>query len=290
VKPWIRYTLLISLIAILIISAGIFSLNKYQTVLKEKNTLAQNLEETHKALQLAQQEKSDLVSALQEAANTSTSFATQLSKVTESYEKLRWVNSLDPQLLQKYSKVYFLNENYSPREISPIDTKFLSAQKVGVTVEIHDRVLPFLQKMLQAAALEGKTIQVQSAYRSFETQSSLKSSYKVRYGTGANAFSADQGYSEHQLATTLDLTTPTLGSTLVQAFDKTPEFAWLKDNAYKYGFILSYPANNTYYIYEPWHWRFVGIELATKLRNENKNFYDLDQRDINTFLANMFNQ
>jgi D-alanyl-D-alanine carboxypeptidase len=241
-----------------------------------------------KNLLQAKQDKNDLVTALQEAADKSSAFATQLTKVTASYDKLQWVNSLDPQLLQKYSKVYFLNENYTPRELSPIDTKYLATP--GRIIEIHYQVLPFLQKMLQDAAQAGNTIQVSSGYRSFQAQTSLKSAYKVQYGSGANAFSADQGYSEHQLGTTLDFTTPKLNGGLVVGFDKTPESMWLKDNAHKYGFILSYPPNNTYYIYEPWHWRFVGTELATKLYDEKKHFYDLDQRDINTYLANMFNQ
>jgi D-alanyl-D-alanine carboxypeptidase len=279
----------ILVIDLVLVGALVFCITKITKLSAEVATQKETLTTTQKELAQAQQEKTDLLTALQEAADKSTTFATQLSKVTESYDKLRWLSTLDPQLLQKYSKVYFLNENYAPKEISPIDTKYLSAQKTGKTIEIHDRVLPFLQKMLQQAATDGVTIQVQSAYRSFAEQTSLKANYKVRYGSGANAFSADQGYSEHQLATTLDLTTPKMGSSLVESFDKTPEFAWLKENAHKYGFILSYPANNSYYVYEPWHWRFVGIELATKLKNENKNFYDLDQREINTFLGNMFN-
>jgi len=59
---------------------------------------------------------------------------------------------------------------------------------------------------------------------------------------------------------------------LILKFNKTKAYQWLLNNAYKYGFILSYPENNEYYIYEPWHWRFVGIKLATKLHNENKFF------------------
>jgi D-alanyl-D-alanine carboxypeptidase len=87
----------------------------------------------------------------------------------------------------------------------------------------------------------------------------LKSQYRVTYGAGtANSFSADQGYSEHQLGTTVDFTTPKVGGTLT-GFDKTDSYKWLQNNAYKYGFILSYPSSNGYYIFEPWHWRFVGL-------------------------------
>ena len=223
---------------------------------------------------------------IQEAANKNKTFADQLTQATQSLDKLTWLNTIDPQLIQKYSKVYFLNEHYVPRSLSPIDSKFLA--NTNRSLEIEDRVLPFLQKMLQAAALDNITIQVDSAYRSFQTQGSLKSSYKVTYGSGANTFSAEQGYSEHQLGTALDFTTPSLNGGLT-GFQKTSAYTWMKDNAYKYGFSISYPSNNKYYVFEPWHWRFVGIDLATKLHNDNKYFYDLDQREINTYLPVLFN-
>jgi D-alanyl-D-alanine carboxypeptidase len=131
---------------------------------------------------------------------------------------------------------------------------------------------------------------VVSAYRSFGEQSSLKASYKRTYGAGtANSFSADQGYSEHQLGTTIDFTTTILGANFA-GFDKSDAYEWLLDNAYKYGFIISYPKTNAYYTYEPWHWRFVGVELATKLHDDNQHFYDLDQRAINGYLVNLFDK
>ena len=74
----------------------------------------------------------------------------------------------------------------------------------------------------------------------------------------------------------------------MEGFDKTPEYKWLTDNAYKYGFVISYPAGNKYYKYEPWHWRFVGVALATKLHEDGIYFYDMDQRLIDNYLANIF--
>jgi D-alanyl-D-alanine carboxypeptidase len=116
----------------------------------------------------------------------------------------------------------------------------------------------------------------------------LKSTYSVTYGAGtANRFSADQGYSEHQLGTTLDFTTPATGL-VFSKFEKTSAYAWLAENGYTYGFVLSYPKNNTYYQYEPWHWRFVGRGLAAKLHADGKRFYDLDQRDIDSYLISFF--
>ena len=142
--------------------------------------------------------------------------------------------------------------------------------------------------MLDDATEAGLKLRIASAYRSFKTQESLKTSYKVTYGTtSANKFSADQGYSEHQLGTTVDLTTASSGA-LSSSFEKTTEFKWLTQHAYKYGFVLSYPKNNKYYIYEPWHWRFVGVKLATMLHEEKLYLYDVDQREIDTYLISIF--
>src|SRR3970282_1720772 len=126
-----------------------------------------------------------------------------------------------------------------------------------------------------------------SGYRSFGTQASLKSQYSVTYGSNSNSFSADQGYSEHQLGTTVDFTTKKTGETLT-GFDKTPAYEWLLKNAYLFGFIFSYPKANFYYIFEPWHWRFVGVYLATYLHEQNKNFYDMPKRDIDQYLIKIF--
>ena len=59
-------------------------------------------------------------------------------------------------------------------------------------------------------------------------------------------------------------------------------------NAYKYGFTLSYPEENGYYIFEPWHWRFVGTDLADDLRRDNAHFYDWEQRKIDEYLISIF--
>ena len=126
-----------------------------------------------------------------------------------------------------------------------------------------------------------------SAYRSFDTQTELKNGYVQTYGTGANTFSADQGYSEHQLGTTVDLTDPETAGTFV-SFENTDAYQWLQRNAYRYGFVLSYPKNNEFYVFEPWHWRFVGTELAEYLHDEKLNFYDLDQRTLDKYLLNIF--
>ncbi len=206
----------------------------------------------------------------------------QVQSISSTVSILDKLSRTDKQLLAKYSSVYFLNENFIPAGLSPVDSAFLARPDkqeyfIGTAARhLHD--------LLLAASSTGVDLEVLSAYRSFETQAALKEGYKVTYGAGsANAFSADQGYSEHQLGSTIDFTMPQLKGKLV-GFDKTPGFAWLNEHAHEFGFILSYPKGNGHFIFEPWHWRYVGVDLATKLHAEGKRFYDLDQRLIDTYL------
>lgn len=219
----------------------------------------------------------------QQRANT---FQSQLQQVSGTVGTLDKLSKTDKELLEKYSKVYFLNEHYVPSSVSEIGSVYLYS--ITRPLKFHTQALPHLTRMIDDALTASTTLYVKSAYRSFYEQASLKSAYTMTYGAGtANSFSADQGYSEHQLGTTVDLTTLGLGGELV-GFDKKPAFTWMQENAYKYGFILSYPKNNGYYIYEPWHWRYVGVALATKLYNEGTTFYNTDQRVIDSYLISIF--
>ena len=214
-------------------------------------------------------------------------FEETVGEISDTVNILDKLSKTDPELLQKYSKVYFLNEHYVPERLVEIQEKYLYSEREPEL--IHALVMPHLTNLLNAASAGGATIYVKSAYRSFDEQKYLKSSYSVTYGAGsANQFSADQGYSEHQLGTTVDFITTGLGGQL-EGFEKTQEYQWLQTFSYKYGFTLSYPQNNPSYIFEPWHWRYVGIELATLLHDQNKYFYDLEQREIDEYLVNTFN-
>lgn len=223
-------------------------------------------------------------SALESSLASQQSTVAGVSSQVATLEKLQ---SLDPQLLAKYSKTYFLNENYIPAALAAIPSKY--HYYTNKTEQTLPQVLPHLEGLLDAASTTGNPLYVESAYRSFDTQAALKSEYVVTFGAGtAGQFSADQGLSEHQLGTAVDLITTGLGGQLTDAFAKTDAYAWLTDHAYQYGFILSYPPGNSYYIFEPWHWRYVGVQLATYLHNSGKHFYDLDQRTIDTYLAGIF--
>jgi len=85
----------------------------------------------------------------------------------------------------------------------------------------------------------------------------------------------------------VDFSTPEVKNTFLK-FGTSTAYQWLLDNAYKSGFILSYPSHNIYYQFEPWHWRFVGVALATMLHAKNEYFYNLSQHDIDQYLISFF--
>jgi D-alanyl-D-alanine carboxypeptidase len=212
--------------------------------------------------------------------------STKVGGVEQTVGTIQKLSQIDPELLKKYSKVYFMNENYVPAHLVDIPNAYLYNEKIPQKFLLES--WPFLKNLSDSAKASGITIYVQSAYRSFGDQQSLKSAYTVVYGAGtSNSFSADQGYSEHQLGTTIDFITTGLGGT-TNGFENTATYQWLLSNAYRFGFILSYPKGNGYYVYEPWHWRFVGVKLATYLHDNGLSFYAMDQRDIDTYLINIF--
>ena len=214
-------------------------------------------------------------------------YGAQLKDISTQVGTLQKLTATDKELLKKYSKVYFLSENYIPAKLSQMNARY--ALYPLEPEYVHTDALPFLTGLLDEASTSIGAVKVVSAYRSFDHQEEIKTGYKLLYGSGANQFSADQGYSEHQLGTTVDLTTPGLAG-LSLKFETKSEYQWLTANAHRFGFVLSYPRNNSYYQFEPWHWRFVGVALATKLHAEGKHFYDLTQREIDTYLISIFDR
>ena len=296
------YLVLIALIVISGIAIGYFAyqnyqLKKYGLALNDEllatkadfasttESLSGSINSLSAELSQAKTERDDFEQKYNSEKRRMDFFNSQVSAVQGAVGYLEKLSETDPELLQKYSKVYFLNENYIPESLVTISSGYTYDTKKEYS--FYSKTWLFLQSLMTAAAAADIDIKIISAYRSFGTQSELKSAYKMVYGSGANQFSADQGYSEHQLGTTLDFTSSQVGAAY-SGFEKTETYQWLLDNAYKYGFILSYPEDNGYYQFEPWHWRFVGRSLAEKLHQDGKNFYDLDQRDIDQYLIFFF--
>ena len=273
-------------IKIIVIILAIFGLSGggyfyYQTTqdILQNNT---NLEKTVLALE---DKNINLADILKKEQQKNSAFEYQIGEIAGTVGKLDKLSKTDKELLQKYSKVYFLSENYVPESLVEIPSEFIYEK--DKKIQIHAKVLQHLTDLIQSAKNVGINLKIISGYRSFGEQNNLKDAYTVSFGSGANKFSADQGYSEHQLGTALDFTTAELGSNFT-AFEKSDAYKWFLENAYKYGFEISYPKGNTYYQYEPWHWRFVGKQLAERLYREKQNFYDLEQRQIDTYLISIF--
>ncbi len=126
-----------------------------------------------------------------------------------------------------------------------------------------------LTQLFADAQKDGHALMIGSAYRSADTQEQLFNTYVARVGYDqANRYSAHPGHSEHQTGLAVDISTVSQQCYLAECFIGTADGLWLAENAYKYGFTLRYPKGKediTGYNFEPWHYRYVGIDLATAL-------------------------
>ncbi len=163
-------------------------------------------------------------------------------------------------LLALVTKETTLKEDYAPVDLEAIP----SYMNPSYSMRLRSEALEHLEKLWKAANEDGVTLSIRSAYRSYETQKQLFKDYASRHGEEeANRFSARPGQSEHQLGTAVDF-----GGTdadFTARFGQTKQGRWLAKNAHKYGFALSYPRDKesiTGYIYEPWHFRYIGVDHA----------------------------
>jgi D-alanyl-D-alanine carboxypeptidase len=246
----------------------------------------QEMSELKKELKKARDENDDLEDDLEDEKERNDKLENQVETVTETVGDLKNTVSTEPEILKKYSRVFFLSENYKPANLEQISDEYLAPDDDSLTVD--ERVAGYLEDLLEAANDDGVELHVTSAYRPFSAQHRLNDRYVRTFGEGANTFSAEQGYSEHQLGTAVDFATPENNYTL-EGFAQTASYEWLKQNAHEYGFILSYPKGNEFYQFEPWHWRFVGEALAEDLDESGQYFYDLSQREIDEYRDEVFN-
>ena len=146
-----------------------------------------------------------------------------------------------------------------------------------------------LTKMFSDAEAQGFKLIVGSGYRSGATQKMYFDSYVRSHGEAeARKFSALPGQSEHQTGLAVDISTNTKDCYLSECFIFEPEGKWLAANAHTYGFILRYPDGKTDitgYNYEPWHYRFVGVELASALHTSELTLEEAQPQITKTLQA-----
>ena len=167
------------------------------------------------------------------------------------------------------NKFNYLDNSYNSDNMVNVSKKYSYGENQKVTSETYNAFL----NMFNAAKKENLTLIINSSYRSYEEQDEIYNDLKNSRGDEyADKIAARPGYSEHQTGMAIDI--QTYGST-ASTFEEFDEFKWLKENAHKYGFILRYPKDKKYltgYEYESWHYRYVGIEVATYIHENNITF------------------
>lgn len=166
------------------------------------------------------------------------------------------------------NKYYKLDKDYEPEDLTVINSKFASG-----TQKLRKEAAGKFEEMASDMLKENLKIYAGSTYRSYSYQEGLYNRYVKKDGfKEAETYSARAGYSEHQLGLAVDIVNGKWN--YLSEGDK--EYTWLINNSYKYGFILRYPHESEYitgYVFEDWHFRYLGIDLATKV-HESKLTYD----------------
>lgn len=166
------------------------------------------------------------------------------------------------------NKYYKLNSDYEPSDLTKINSRFSAGNNQRLRAEAATK----FEEMATNALNEGLKIYAGSTYRSYDYQLGLYNKYVTQDGFAeAETYSARAGYSEHQLGLAVDI----LNGRWSYLSESDPEYTWLINNSYKYGYILRYPRNKEYvtgYVFEDWHFRYLGIELATKVYESNLTY------------------
>ncbi len=168
----------------------------------------------------------------------------------------------DKGILTIVNKYNYISKDYIPSNLIEINGLYINK-------EAYDNYLLMKNDMKK----EGLHIRIISAYRSYDYQESLYEKYLQKEDQKiVDTYSARAGYSEHHTGLAIDIDNEK------QSYNKfymTKEFIWMNNNAHKYGFILRYPKDKekiTGYSYEPWHYRYVGKEIAEYIKKHNSTF------------------
>lgn len=174
------------------------------------------------------------------------------------------------------NKYYKLDKTYIPNLVT-INRKYAVNDRQQVTSEVKE----YFEKMCTDALKEDIHIYSGSAYRSYSYQNTLYNNRVTLEGLDyANKTAAKAGYSEHQTGMAIDV----MNKNYDYLSSDDIEYTYLIENSYKYGFILRYPLDKediTGYSYEPWHFRYVTIEIATYLKENNLTYEEYIGMNLN---------
>lgn len=203
--------------------------------------------------------------------STSSSSSSITSSISDMEEIPLVVNTL-PKICETDCSLYPVNK------VNALSEKYIPETLTNISFSKSNKIVKEASDALNEMNLDAKSkkinMRIVSAYRSYATQRTTfnnwvngelkKGKTKAEAELSANTYSAKEGHSEHQLGTTLDLACSTCTSFDNSSGNKAL-YKYLEENAYKYGFAISYYKNSeslTGYIYEPWHIRYIGKDLA----------------------------
>ena len=225
-------------------------------IMTEKYYLRKNLEEylTYKS-ENPDKSNSDIISIVNTSSN------------------IDWYDVIKPSDISRGNLVLVNKYNYLPDNYEIEDLVNMSIKVAFSGKKIKKEVYDAFYNLSMDARKYDLTIVANSTYRDYNYQAALYKRYKNNKGQNyADSYAARPGHSEHQTGLAIDVST--LNSSM-ENFHETDEYTWLINNAHKYGFILRYPEGKEYitgYNYESWHYRYVGVDVATQIKNENITF------------------
>lgn len=182
--------------------------------------------------------------------------------IVESTDKVVAQGIFDPSSLTVcVNRKSTLSSDYKPTDLVLPDVRAVNSSN---RLYMRKEAASALEELFKAAEDENYYLYAVSGYRSYSYQKSIYNPY--------SGYSAPAGASEHQLGLAMDITLAKYNGTLSVDFGNTKEGKWVKENAHKYGFIIRYLQGKediTGYNYEPWHLRYLGVDLATELYEKN---------------------
>ncbi|WP_077213656.1 M15 family metallopeptidase [Bacillus dakarensis] len=194
------------------------------------------------------------------------------------FNEIKEVNGLNViqnplNVLALVNKEFALPNDYIPEDLERPNVPFSFGDLDIEKSYLRKEAAEHLEILFEQAKNEGIDLFAVSGYRSYERQEGLFAAKENQVGREEAAqVVAIPGFSEHQSGLAMDISSPSVGYQLIEEYGETIEGQWLAENAHKFGFILRYPKGKesiTGYQYEPWHYRYVGIEAATVIHEKN---------------------
>ncbi len=201
---------------------------------------------------------------------------------SESFDKTRYsLNDPSSPWIVVNKQRPLTPKTYTPSLATP-DMR-LASSATAESMQLQPEAAQALSTLADAARRDGVELIMISGYRSYNTQQSTYDSEVSGFGQAiADQESARPGYSEHQTGWAADVASTDRKCEIQACFADTPAGKWLAANAHKYGFVIRYAADKTDitgYVYEPWHLRYVGVDLAAEMYRTNvqtlEEFFDL---------------